>query len=174
MKQFFAGNSPILHRVLRPVVLSGTGVKLTVWATPEYLSIGSTDDYFRFPLSPLAGRFIGDRYDLSLPTRTIVNAITKQADVKVWAYGLVTNPATADKDMRLMKGGGFYWFHNEQIDGELVKQGKYDDDEFHLLGGPRKEPVISKYAAEHPKAGFPRNLRFARKSKRRYTERAGS
>ena len=54
-----AGNVPPFLRKLVPVSVSAGNVKATYFVAPDYLAIGSDDDYFLTPLTPLDGP--GDR-----------------------------------------------------------------------------------------------------------------
>jgi len=149
MKQFFAGNTPSFMHFLRPVTMTANGISITLFVTPEVLSVGNDEDYMRFPLSPLAGKFIGDKFDMSLPTKGIVDALYRAADVKLAARGLVAD-ATIAKDGMHQEGAGFSWHHNEIIDGQLQAANKFDDHQIHLFAGHKKEPIISTYAAQNP------------------------
>ncbi len=46
---------------------------------PDYLSIGSNDDWARIPLSPMAAQQIADSLNCFLPTRKMVDDIYKAA-----------------------------------------------------------------------------------------------
>jgi hypothetical protein len=50
---------------------------------PDYLAIGSDDDFVRIPVNPLTAQRIADQYGCSLPTTRIVDEVWKQAEVKL-------------------------------------------------------------------------------------------
>jgi len=77
------GNVPGSMRRLVPVDLAGEvdgrTTRLTFWAAPDYLAVGSDDDYFLVPLSPQGARRIADLVGGSLPTARMVDAIWASA-----------------------------------------------------------------------------------------------
>jgi hypothetical protein len=85
--QVLAGNVPEFLRKLCPVqltqVVDGRTNTATLYATPDYLSIGSNEDYFLMPLSPNLGQRLADALDCSLPTPRMVNAIYAAAELKL-------------------------------------------------------------------------------------------
>lgn len=73
------GNIPSWLRPLRRVEVTrdvdGRAREVAFWATSDYLSIGSDDDYFYVPLSPRTARRIADLAGASLPAPWMVDAI---------------------------------------------------------------------------------------------------
>jgi hypothetical protein len=53
------------------------------YVAPDYLSLGTDDDWARIPLTPMAAQVIADRFSCFLPTRKMVNDIYTQAKVKL-------------------------------------------------------------------------------------------
>ncbi len=85
-RQILRGNMPAFQRQLTPVTLSGKNAKgeitdITICVTPEYLSVGSNDDYVRVPLGLPAAARIADSMGFFLPTPRMVDAIYDQAEV---------------------------------------------------------------------------------------------
>ena len=78
-----AGNVPPFIRKLVPVPVSAGTVKATFFAAPDYLAIGSDEDYFLTPLSPLTAQAIADQLDCVLPTTKMVDDIYANATVKL-------------------------------------------------------------------------------------------
>jgi hypothetical protein len=85
--QVASGNVPTFLRKLCPVsaarVSEGATNTATFYATPDYLAIGSDDDYFLIPVSPNTGQRIADALHCSLPTPKMVDEIYAAADVKL-------------------------------------------------------------------------------------------
>jgi hypothetical protein len=85
--QVMSGNVPEFLRQLIPMTstatLGGTPRVARWYVTPEYVAIGSNDDYFLMPMSPLLAQRIADATGCSLPTRKMVDAIYVAASVKV-------------------------------------------------------------------------------------------
>ena len=81
--EVLAGNVPPFLRQLVPVHVSAGNVKASFFVAPDYLAIGSDDDYFLAPLTPLAAQAIADRLDCVLPTPKMVDDIYESATVKL-------------------------------------------------------------------------------------------
>jgi len=85
--QITSGNVPNFLRKLRPVhvtnAFNGQTNRATFYVTPDYLAVGSDDDYFLTPISPTTAQKIADVVGCSLPTRKIVNDIYIAAQVKL-------------------------------------------------------------------------------------------
>ncbi len=81
------GNVPDFLRRFRPVsvtnINSGRTNIATFFAAPDYLAVGSDEDYFLTPLRPETAQRIGDALGCSLPTRAMVDAIYAAAAVKL-------------------------------------------------------------------------------------------
>jgi hypothetical protein len=84
---FKGGYFPEFIRHLQPVEVSGkirgSNVRLRLWVTPDYLSIGSDGDFVRVPLSLDAAMAIASFFDATLPTKKIVDAIYDAAVIKL-------------------------------------------------------------------------------------------
>ena len=50
---------------------------------PDYLAVGSDDDFVRVPMTPMAAQRIADAFGCALPTQKIVDQIYKAASVKL-------------------------------------------------------------------------------------------
>jgi hypothetical protein len=81
------GNVPNFWRRLAEVPVAFTNetglVKGTLYVTPEYLAVGSTEDYFLAPISPGTAQTVADALDCILPTRRMVDAIYAAAPIKL-------------------------------------------------------------------------------------------
>ncbi len=85
--QVVSGNVPNFLRKLCPVTVAnisnGGTNRATFYVTPDYLAIGSDEDYFLTPMSPSTAQKIADFAKCSLPTRKMVNDIYAAAAVKL-------------------------------------------------------------------------------------------
>jgi len=61
----------------------GTKHRIEFEVMPDYLSVGSDDDFVRVPLTPSSAQRIADALDCSLPTRKMVDAVHASAEVKL-------------------------------------------------------------------------------------------
>lgn len=82
------GNIPAFLRKMVKIntsITTGGGkiIHAYYFVTPDYLSIGSDEDFARIPLTPMAAQKIADSLHCFLPTRKIVNDIYKAAKVKL-------------------------------------------------------------------------------------------
>lgn len=68
-----------LHQVEVKTEVDGREREIRFWATSDYLSIGSDDDYFYVPLSPRTARRVAELAGASLPAPWMVDAIWSAA-----------------------------------------------------------------------------------------------
>ncbi len=87
LQEVLAGNVPAFLRELVPVttrVTIGGSDRVVQWfVTPDYLAIGSNDDYFLMPMTPLLAQRIADATGCLLPTKKMVDEIYRAAPVKL-------------------------------------------------------------------------------------------
>jgi hypothetical protein len=124
------GNIPSFLRHLTPVKLAahtpGPTVGATIWVTPDYLAIGSDDDFLYVPLTYYSATIIADRFGSVLPTAKMVDAIYEQS-----AHHLTPAPLPAGP---LMCSNLYLEKHQQRIDeqrsglplGELISGHKKD------------------------------------------------
>lgn len=92
--ELLAGNLPEFLRRLKKVELQGAGGgRATVWVMPDYLAIGSDQDYVRFPASYETASAVARHFGFVLPTTTIVDAIYAQADLRLQPQTMTPGPA---------------------------------------------------------------------------------
>jgi len=75
------GNIPAFLRRFAEVKL-GDGVA-TLFVAPDYLAVGSDEDYFFTPLSPATAQVLADQLDCVLPTRKMAAAVHRAAPLKL-------------------------------------------------------------------------------------------
>ncbi len=54
--------------------------KVEMWVLPDYVAIGTNDDYVRMPMGPLAAQRIADALDCTLPTTYLVDRIAEASE----------------------------------------------------------------------------------------------
>lgn len=87
--ELLAGNMPDFLRTFVPVSISITDsinnkkITAVLYVTPDYLSVGTNDDWARIPLSPMSAQQIADSFHCFLPTKKLVDDIYKAANVKL-------------------------------------------------------------------------------------------
>lgn len=92
------GNIPDFMRNLIPIEISmitKDNKKHTVvyYVTPDYISIGSDEDFFRMPLTPMTAKIIADYLKMSMITKKISDDIYSNASIK-----LEPRPMTQDRE----------------------------------------------------------------------------
>jgi hypothetical protein len=113
IKQILAGNIPSFLKKFVPVqseITDSAGHKhrAVFYALPDYLSIGTNEDWARVPLTPMAAQKIADQWNCMLPTRKMVDLIYQQAKVK-----LEPVPMSAFRDSSVT-----FWQHHLIIEGQ--------------------------------------------------------
>ena len=137
MEQILAGNIPDFLRQLSPIQAStviGDGtVTAEYHVTPDYLAIGSDEDYFLCPMTPMSAQRLADSFSCCLPTRKMVDDIYSQARAK-----MEPSPIAPSKEMITVP---VFVAHNSTVGGQRVETLKQ-----HPLGalvaGHKKDVVI--------------------------------
>lgn len=83
LDEYVKGNVPSFLRHPVEITISSGANKITYQVLPDYLCIGTDEDFIRTPLNPITAKKIADLYNAVLPTTKIVNQIWKAATVKV-------------------------------------------------------------------------------------------
>jgi hypothetical protein len=83
-----AGNVPDHLRTMQPVRITtrdgrGREITGTVWALPDYLAVGSNDDYVRVPMNLETASRVAIHLGMALPTAKIVDDIYAGADIRL-------------------------------------------------------------------------------------------
>ncbi len=143
LQELRSGNVPDFIRRLRPVRLQyrtheGDTIRAVVWVTPDYLAIGSNEDFLRMPLTRPSAVNVAQEFGCVIPTRKIVDAVAKQADFRFKPQPLPPN--------KMMRSSEYYVRHNQMIEeqhkgrplGELVAGHKKDVVLTNKLLGPER------------------------------------
>ncbi len=83
--EFMSGNVPDFMRpenwpeITVERTIGGRRVQATVRVCPDYLAIGSNDDYIRIPMSPVTAQRIADHFGFALPTQLLVDIIEDES-----------------------------------------------------------------------------------------------
>ena len=132
LKEILSGNIPSFLKKLVPVPVfiidSATGKKLTAtfYVTPDYLSMGTDNDWARIPLTPMAAQKIADSLHCFLPFKKMVDDIYRPAEVK-----LEPVPMYAFRDSTPT-------MHQHHLIIEGQRKGRSG-----IIGGIKKDVVIS-------------------------------
>ncbi len=142
-QQLLAGNIPTFLRRLVPIRMQapsadGTAVDVVICAAPDYLAIGSDDDYLLMPLRLSTALSIAAAYGFTLPTTRIVDAIYAQALVR-----LVPQPLPAGNEMR---STDYSLRHNEMVGMQRASLGMPLGT---LVAGDKKDLVLTNRLRAH-------------------------
>jgi hypothetical protein len=95
LRELLSGNMPSHLRALVPVQLATGSYSATVYVLPDYLAIGSDDDFVVIPMTPRTAMRIANAFDFTLPTRKLVDAIYDQSTVRLTPAPLRPGPQMA-------------------------------------------------------------------------------
>lgn len=145
LSQVSQGNVPEFWRRFAEVKLTRTledwAQTLTILVSPDYLAIGSDDDYFLAPVTPATAQAVADNLDCVLPTRRMVDEIYATAGVK-----LAPVPIAPSATMTTVP---VFQQHNE-----MVRKQRAEFSATHpsvaLVAGHKKDIVITPRLADAP------------------------
>src|SRR6186997_1459543 len=132
VKEILAGNIPSFlkrfERIKVSIIDSVTGktINAEYFVSPDYLSIGTDDDWARINITQLAAQKIADSLNCFLPTRKMVDDIYKAAKIK-----LEPVPMFAFRDSTPTM-----WHHHLIVEGQRKERKG-------LIAGIQKDVVIS-------------------------------
>ena len=135
LKEIRRGNIPNFVRKLQPIDLqqtlkNGHKVRGKVWVMPDYLAIGTDEDFIRVPMNPITAQRIADHFGFVLPTTKIVDEVYRQAEFKL-------KPATFKPGKHMVRTEQFVK-HHKTIQAQLTGASKQA-----LIAGHKKDVVIS-------------------------------
>jgi hypothetical protein len=138
--EILRGNFPDFLRSFKQIKLttkdiSGKELSATVEVMPDYLAIGSNEDFVRVPMNPRTACRIAEAFGCSLPTRKIVDAIHANAAIK-----LEPRPLTEAREAVAT------FVQHHQIIEEQRKGAKLGE----LVSGIKKDVVLSNRLEEKP------------------------
>lgn len=136
LDQLMEGNMPAFLRKLVPLKLScelaGKILRATVFVMPEYLALGSDNDFLRIPMNLYTAEAVADRFNFALPTTKIVDAIYAQSHCQFAPQPLPAGPQ--------MTSTGYYRTHNAMIDTQSQHRGFSSGA---LVAGHKKDLVLT-------------------------------
>lgn len=139
LKEILAGNAPSFLKMFVPVRVavldSATGktIQAIFYAAPDYLAVGTNEDWARVNITPMAAQQIADKLDCFLPTRKMVDDIYKAAKLK-----LEPVPMYAFRDSTPTM-----WHHHLIIEGQRKGRKACPPERRGLIAGIKKDVVIS-------------------------------
>jgi hypothetical protein len=141
LREISSGNLPGFLRTLKRIdaeaadAQGGTHTG-AYFVTSDVLAVGSDDDFFRAPMTPMTAQAIADVAAASLITTKISDEIFRQAELK-----LEPRPLTKDRDATLT----FYQHH------QIVEAQRGESPIGRLIAGMKKDVVLSNRLREKPR-----------------------
>jgi hypothetical protein len=131
LKEILHGNVPAFIKKFVPVtsVITDSAGKVytaVFYVSPDYLSVGTENDFARIPMTPGTAQEIADSFRCFLPTKKMVDLIYQQAKIK-----LSPVPMYTFRDSALTM-----WQHQLLIEGQRKNRKG-------LIAGIKKDVVIS-------------------------------
>ncbi len=129
------GNIPDFLRALKPVriegrLADGRDATATIWVMPDYLAIGSNEDFLRIPLTMPSATTVANAFGFSLPTRKIVDAIHAQSDFRFEPIPMPPGPK--------MRSSEYYLRHQR-----LTEEQRAGRPLGELVAGHKKDVVLT-------------------------------
>lgn len=140
LAEILAGNIPDFLRELHPVSIdvgNESSEQATIWVMPDYLAVGTDADFLRVPMGLDTAATIARAFDMTLPTRAMVDAIYTHADVRLVPEPM---PPTA-----AMTSTAYFVSHNQTIERQRtgVQLGS-------LTAGQKKDLVLTNQLMRMP------------------------
>jgi hypothetical protein len=143
LRETTSGNFPGFLRKFKNITIRGRikdgdlqrDVESTIEVMPDYLAVGSDEDFVRMPMTPQTAQRIADEFGCVLPTRKMVDAIDAQAEVR-----LAPRPMTEARE-----AVGTFLEHHQIIERE--REGKPLGQ---LITGIKKDIVLSPRIFDKP------------------------
>jgi hypothetical protein len=138
-EQIKNGNVPDFMRLFVPVQITGAGLTATVFVAPDYLCIGTDNDFVRVRLAPETIQKVAKLTNCSMVTRKIVNTIWKASSVKI-------DPMPMTPEQGYPRDASMMWTCRWPVmDGKIKKQYDKKTNELGFLtAGHLKDVVITK------------------------------
>ncbi|MDA0746013.1 MAG: hypothetical protein O2954_05800 [bacterium] len=142
LKELLQGNIPNFLRHLKPVQISetlpdGKKVTATAWVMPDYLAIGTNEDFLRIPLTYSTAIEVARVFHLSLPTPKLVDNIYQQAVRHFKPQPMKPGPK--------MRSSEYYLEHEKKIEAQQP-----DLPLGELVAGHKKDVVITNRLNKKP------------------------
>lgn len=143
LRELRRGNFPDFLRDLKPVKVAdatadGRPATVTFFVMPDYLAIGSEQDFLRIPLTRPSAVAIAREFGFVLPTRKMVDLIYEQADLQLEPIPLPPGPK--------MRSSPYYLRHQRLIEEQRAGRALGE-----LTSGHKKDVVLTNRL--HRKAG---------------------
>ncbi len=143
------GNVPDFMRILKKLQSTfqdndGVSHSVIYEVMPDYLCIGSNEDFCRIPMGPVSAQKIANLFGATMPTAKLVDDIYSKAPLKV---APVTYAPVGNDNEKVAK----FIEHNTAIENQRVTSGQPLGT---LMGGTKKDVVISNKIVDPARPGY--------------------
>lgn len=153
VQELLRGNIPEFLKRMVPITIEDKGNTLVYRVTPDYLCLGSNEDYVRVPLGAPAAQQIADAFGCTLPTAKMSNQIWKEAKAQLEPKPMSGRTSTISGKtynpqqflQKKMTDTDSFAEHNRIIQEQLGGH-KLGD----LVAGHKKDVVLSNQLASRP------------------------
>jgi hypothetical protein len=146
--EIMSGNIPDFLRNMVEVsttrIINGTGYTLQYYVLPDYLALGSDDDYFIMPMTPMLAQRLCNALHCSLPTRRMVDQIWQAAPLRL--SPLPIPPGDQMTTIPVMYEHHIMVLEQRQDSFETHPQGT-------LVAGHKKDVIVSNHIHNQPPPG---------------------
>ena len=92
--ELLSGNMPSFILNFVPVTFArkdtnGKNREVTIFVSPDYLSVGDADDYFIIPITPQTAQSVAESFNASLPTPLIVDIVYSNSELKLEPFNFI-------------------------------------------------------------------------------------
>lgn len=137
------GALPAFLDTLKPVTVASGGHTLVYYVMPDYLCLGENSDFFHIPITPPAAKRWMQKHNFWFPTKTMVNQIHSQSELRVKPFTFGSLSKEAQK-LR-MSDTRVYLEHSKKIQSVIGSNfGK-------LITGHKKDVVLSNGLINNPR-----------------------
>lgn len=142
LRELLAGNLPPFLLRLKPIEVSCPDrecppSQARLWVMPDYLAIGSDEDFVRFPANFHTATTVARRFGFVLPTPAIVDAIYEQAELRLTPQPMTPGPAMTSTEC--------FFEHEQRIRAQM--RGHRPGE---LAAGHKKDYVLTNRLAAAP------------------------
>lgn len=112
--------------------------RVTIWVMPDYLALGSDQDFVRIPVTPDTAQKIADQYNCLLPNPYLVDLIFRKATKRI-------RPILFKSSEKIVTSEAFFQ-HDRLIQKKLagLKMG------VHLVAGHKKDIILANGLVANP------------------------
>lgn len=125
-------------------IIDGKQVKLTFQCMPDYLCIGTSEDFISVPMSYDLSVAVAKHLNCEIPTRKIVNLIYKQAEIKLEPRPLPPITGQMESTAYMIKQNALIESQKSGFNRMIAINGR-------LIAGHKKDIVISALMAQKPR-----------------------